>query len=212
MNIYNEPETRVDRYVVAHTDDSLILSDLDTGKSSEIQWHGNGESEKYFFDTLNACLVSYAGELSVVEYGSDEVLASVRTEHTSSFLLSVRINERPPRQGDDNPDTPRVDDEEGANKKIAYLLDTQTVCVKNMHTQASTTINHDCKIDFLELNARGNMLLFRDKRRHLHLFDVDSQVRGGSASEASRLIGAKVCRLKTLERKRLGKRLGKCQD
>ncbi|GMH63033.1 hypothetical protein TrST_g9919 [Triparma strigata] len=177
VNIYNEPETRVDRYVVAHTDDSLILSDLETGKSSEIQWHGNGESEKYFFDTLNACLVSYAGELSIVEYGSDEVLASVRTEHTSSFLLSVRINERPPRQGEDNPDTPRVDEEEGANKKIAYLLDTQTVCVKNMHTQASTTINHDCKIDFLELNARGNLLLFRDKRRHLHLYDVDSQTR-----------------------------------
>ena len=153
------------------------MLDLQTGLASEIQWHGNGESEKFFFDTANACLVSYAGELSVVEYGNDEVTASVRTEHTSSHLLSVRINERPPRQGEDNPDTPRVDDQDGENKKIAYLLDTQTVCVKNLHTQASTTINHDTKIDFLELNSRGNLLLFRDKRRVLHLFDVERQTR-----------------------------------
>ena len=163
--------------MVGFTEGSLLLLDLQTGLASEIQWHGNGESEKFFFDTANACLVSYAGELSVVEYGNDEVTASVRTEHTSSHLLSVRINERPPRQGEDNPDTPRVDDQDGENKKIAYLLDTQTVCVKNLHTQASTTINHDTKIDFLELNSRGNLLLFRDKRRVLHLFDVERQTR-----------------------------------
>tara|TARA_B110000305_G_scaffold212926_1_gene248440 strand:- start:542 stop:1162 length:621 start_codon:yes stop_codon:yes gene_type:complete len=79
--------------------------------------------------------------------------------------------------GDDNPDTPRVDEEEGQNKKIAYLLDQQTVCVKNMVTQASTTVNHDVKIDFVELNSRGNLLLFRDKRRILHLYDVETQTR-----------------------------------
>ncbi len=177
INIYSDSFTKIDRFVVAHTEDSLLLMDLETSKSSEIQWHGNGESEKFFFDTPNACLVSYAGELSVIEYGTDEIVASVRTEHTSAHLLSVRINEKPPRHGEDNPDTPRVDDEEGQNKKIADLLDTQTVCIKNMVTQASTTINHDSKIDFLELNARGNLLLFRDKRRILHLFDVDKQER-----------------------------------
>ena len=172
--IHSDPLTKLDRYVVATTEEELIMQDLNTGKVSEIQWHGDGQHEKFYFDTNNAALVSYAGELSVIEYGNDEVIASVRTEHTSSHLLSVRINERPPRQGEDNPDTPRVDEEAGNNKKIAYLLDTQTVCVKNMHTQASTTINHDTKVDFLELNSRGNLLLFRDKRRVLHLFDVDN--------------------------------------
>ena len=177
INIYPEPETKHDRYVVAFTDDTLLLQDLVTGLSSEIQWHGDGESEKYIFDTANACLVSYAGELSIIEYGSDEVLTSVRTEYIIPHLLSVRINERSARSGADNPDTPRKDDRDGLNKKIAYLLDTQTICIKDMVSQASTTINHDMKVDFLELNARGNLLLFRDKRRILHLFDVDLQTR-----------------------------------
>jgi intraflagellar transport protein 172 len=33
------------------------------------------------------------------------------------------------------------------------------------------------QIDFLELNGRANLLLFRDKRRQLHLFDLDTQQR-----------------------------------
>ena len=39
------------------------------------------------------------------------------------------------------------------------------------------TINHDSKIDFLELNQRGSMMLFRDKRRHLHLYTIANQTR-----------------------------------
>ncbi len=37
------------------------------------------------------------------------------------------------------------------------------------------TINHDAKIDFLELNPSGSRLLFRDKRKQLHLFNVREQ-------------------------------------
>lgn len=33
-------------------------------------------------------------------------------------------------------------------------------------------IVHDSKIDFLELNARANKLLFRDKRRQLYLYNI----------------------------------------
>ena len=36
VNIYADPDTKVDRYVVAHTDESLLLSDLETGKFSEV--------------------------------------------------------------------------------------------------------------------------------------------------------------------------------
>ena len=176
MTIHQDDEKK-DRFVVVHTEETLIVGDMANWNTSEIHWHGTPSAEKYFFTADNACLVSYAGEVTVIEYGTTDVLASVRTENTSSHLLSVRINERPARKGEDNPDTPRIDDEEGQNKKIAYLLDQQTVCVKNMVTQASTTINHDVKIDFLELNSRGNLLLFRDKRRILHLFDVETQLR-----------------------------------
>ena len=128
------------------------------------------------FDNPAVCIVSKAGELSLIEYGSNEVLGSVRTEHISGHLLSVRINERPPRSQPDDPGTPRVDDV-GENKKIAYLLDLQTVMIKDLVTGSSATVSHDSKIDWLELNRRANMLLFRDKRRQLHLFNVDTQHR-----------------------------------
>ena len=56
------------------------------------------------------------------------------------------------------------------NKRIAYLLDVQTVRVLDLTTGVTVaTVNHDSKIDWLELNARADLLLFRDKRRQLHL-------------------------------------------
>lgn len=37
------------------------------------------------------------------------------------------------------------------------------------------TISHDSKIDYLELNPGGTKLLFRDKRRQLHLYNIKEQ-------------------------------------
>lgn len=37
------------------------------------------------------------------------------------------------------------------------------------------TIPHDSKIDYLELNPGGSKLLFRDKRRQLHLYNIKEQ-------------------------------------
>jgi len=160
-----------DRYVVANTSETLLLGDLETFKLSEVQWQSPG-SEKFVFDNPSVCLVYHAGELSLIEYGNNEPLGSVRTEYISGHLLSVRINERPAR-----PSHRGAAGEEEENKKIAYLLDTQTITVKDLHSHASSTVNHDSKVDWLELNSRGTLLLFRDKRRHLHLFDVERQVR-----------------------------------
>ncbi|GBG85805.1 hypothetical protein CBR_g40614 [Chara braunii] len=39
------------------------------------------------------------------------------------------------------------------------------------------TINHDSKIDWLELNPRASHLLYRDKKRQLHLFNIVTQER-----------------------------------
>ena len=172
-----------DRYVIANTTDhttaseTLLLGDLETFKLSEIQWHAGG-AEKFVFDNPAVCIVYHAGELSLIEYGSNEVLGSVRTEHISGHLLSVVINDRPPRTGaPDDPGTPRQDTADGENKKIAFLLDAQTVTIKDLVTGSSATVSHDSKIDWLELNGRANLLLFRDKRRQLHLFNVETQVR-----------------------------------
>ena len=70
--------------------DTLLLGDIDGVKLSEIQWHGNGK-EKFNFDNPSVCVVYYAGEVTLVEYGQNEVLGSVRTSHTNSHVLSVRI-------------------------------------------------------------------------------------------------------------------------
>lgn len=163
VNIYKN------RFVVASTADTLLLGDMESLKLSEVQWHGNG-TEKFILDNPLACIVYYAGEVSIVEYGVNEILGSVRTSHTNSHVLSLRLNERPQRPSahEDAPED---------SKKVAFLLDAQTACIKCLVTQASTTVNHDSKIDWLELNGRANLLLFRDKRRYLHLFNTATQVR-----------------------------------
>jgi intraflagellar transport protein 172 len=161
------------RFVIANTVDTLLLGDLESAKLSEIQWHGNG-SEKYIFDNPSATIIYFAGEVSIVEYGMDEILGSIRTSYTNSHVLSLRINERPPKATDEQ-------DQQYAksldNKKVAFLLDAQTVSVKDLVSQNSTTISHDSKIDWLELNGRANLLLFRDKRRFLHLYNIETQTR-----------------------------------
>jgi intraflagellar transport protein 172 len=108
-------------------------------------------------------MIFNAGELSLVEYGVNDLLTSVRTEHMSPHLMSVRINER--KCGDGKP-----------CKKLAYLIDLHTVCIMDLHVGVVTaTVTHDSKINWLELNETGRKLLFRDRRLKLHLYDVESQ-------------------------------------
>lgn len=65
-------------------------------KLSEIHWHGNG-SEKFIFDYPSACIIYFAGEVTIIEYGQEEPLGSIRTSFTNSHVLSLRINERKPK-------------------------------------------------------------------------------------------------------------------
>ena len=61
-------------------------------------------------------IIFNAGELSLIEFGTNDLLTSVRTEFMSPHLISVRINERK-QQGVDQ------------NKKLAYLIDLNTICI-----------------------------------------------------------------------------------
>lgn len=195
INVYSD-----DRYLVANTNDTLICGDFETGKMSEVPWNFVG-NEKYVFDNPNVCMIYASGELAMVEYGRNEILSSCRTEHVRNTLVSVRINERPPRSGagmggmgiGDN--VPAMATMYGSstetkfgetsnnqtqpnNKKIAYLLDQLTIRVMDLTTgYADATINHNSRIDWLELNARADILLFRDKRHQLHLYNVHKQSR-----------------------------------
>ncbi len=89
------------------------------------------------------CLVHKAGSLSVVEYGSNDVLAVCRTEHMSPYLLSAADVEA-------RGTSPAV-------KRVAYLLDLQTIRVIDLLAggQPLATISHEAKIDWLVRQAAG---------------------------------------------------------
>ena len=51
-----------DRFLVAHTSDTLLLGDLLTNRLSEVTWQGSGGNEKFFFENENVCMIFNAGE------------------------------------------------------------------------------------------------------------------------------------------------------
>jgi intraflagellar transport protein 172 len=108
-----------ENYLVARTTETLLLGDLNKNLLSEIPWANSGGNEKYYFENANVCMIFNAGELSLVEYGKNEILGSVRTEFMNPHLISVRINERKVRGADDV-------------KRLAYLLDLKTVALEDL--------------------------------------------------------------------------------
>ncbi|XP_054618204.1 intraflagellar transport protein 172 homolog [Dunckerocampus dactyliophorus] len=154
-----------DRYLVAHTSDTLLLGDMLANKLSEVPWPGGGGNEKFFFENESVCMIFNAGELSLVEYSDNQVLGSVRTEFMNPHLISVRVNERKQKGVD-------------TNKKLAYLVDLKTIAVVDLVAGSNLgTVSHDSKVDWLELNETGCKLLFRDKKLRLHLYDIESGVK-----------------------------------
>lgn len=72
VKIYRCPETNNElRYLIAKTKGSLILCDLKSSRSIqafEIEWYaGDDHQEKFIFDAPEACIISHAGELTIVE-------------------------------------------------------------------------------------------------------------------------------------------------
>ncbi|XP_011499324.1 PREDICTED: intraflagellar transport protein osm-1 [Ceratosolen solmsi marchali] len=150
---------RGDNRVVARTAVSLLICDIQQNLLSEIPWEDKNGGEKFFFEYPGVCLIFYAGELTIVEYGRNEILGTVRTESVNPHVTSVRINERQLLPGVDN-------------KRLAYLLDSRTVRIMDLVTSATVTvIGHDARIDWLELSETGTRLLSRDKRSRLWLSD-----------------------------------------
>lgn len=68
-----------DNYLVARTPETLLIGDLQRNLLTEVIWSNTGCHEKFYFDNPSVCLVFNAGELSLVEYGSNEILGSVRS-------------------------------------------------------------------------------------------------------------------------------------
>ena len=78
-----------------------------------------GGNEKFYFENNNVCMIFNAGELSLVEYGKNEVLGSVRTEFMNPHLISVQINERKVKGLEES-------------KRLAYLLDLKTIALEDL--------------------------------------------------------------------------------
>ncbi|KAG5668038.1 hypothetical protein PVAND_015995 [Polypedilum vanderplanki] len=149
-----------DNYLVARTEESLILCDLTRSLISEVTWIATGRHERFYFENPNVCLIFNAGELSLVEYGDNFILGSVRTEFVNPHLISVRLNERGNATN---------------NKKLAYLLDMKTIVVVDLIVQSIITqISHDSKIDWIELSETAHKLLFRDKKMRLVVVDIQT--------------------------------------
>jgi intraflagellar transport protein 172 len=176
LNIYS------DRFVVAKTAESLIAGDMLDQNITELPWSSQG-TEKFYFDNPHVCLVFNAGELTLLEYGKEEPLGSCRTEYMSPHLISVQITEFGYNAADSDAKSPADTyfnslQQNRVTKKIAYLLDSQAIRIMDLQSGATeATVNHDCKIDWLELNYSGSKLLFRDKLHHLHVYDIEQQQR-----------------------------------
>lgn len=105
--------------------------------------------EKYIFDNESVCIVYWAGEMTIVAYGRNEVLGVCRTEHMHPTLLSVVAQEGHVQDARGNVETRII------MARFAYLIDLQTIRVMDLLTNATlATINHDTHIDWLELNHR----------------------------------------------------------
>ncbi|TFJ98085.1 POU domain, class 5, transcription factor 1 [Platysternon megacephalum] len=146
-----------ERYLVAHTSDTLLLGDLNSNKLSEVAWQGSGGNEKFFFDNENVCMIFNAGELTLVEYGSNEILGSVRTEFMNPHLISVRINERRQRGMEEN-------------KRLAYLIDIKTIAAE--WQQARTFAQEATQTDIQDLQEKE-----REKGLTLQLYDIESSTK-----------------------------------
>jgi intraflagellar transport protein 172 len=151
LNIQNE------NFVTINTKDSLIVADLTTGKSSEIQGNFSG-NEKYDYSNPNVCMIYQLGEITIIEYGNNEIIGYFRTEYVHPNLISARIYSQ--GQGDQN-----------TMKVIAYLIDPYTIYIQDLVTQnLIISLSHESPIEFLDLNRNGSKLLFRDNKRHLYLY------------------------------------------
>jgi intraflagellar transport protein 172 len=54
------------------------LADLSDESCSEIPWVDTDDTERYYFDNPAVCMIFNTGELTLVEYGRDEILGTFR--------------------------------------------------------------------------------------------------------------------------------------
>lgn len=170
-----------DNYIIMTNRESLIIGEIDSEKQSEIYWNVTNK-EKFDFSNPNVCMIYNAGELALVEYGNNEILGYCRTEYIHVNLISVRLFYA--NQTINKINNKTIEDDISVNttnnlkntqniKIIAYLIDLNTIYIQDLVLQnIITTITHEEKIDYLELNKSGNKLIYRDRKKQLYLYNL----------------------------------------
>ena len=146
-------EIKNNNFLVINTDNSLIVGDLTTQKYSEVPWN-NSDSCRFDFNNLNTCLVYVNQEVTVIEFGNNEIIGYFRTEYCHPNLISARLFKKPNK----------------SIKLIAYLIDPNTIYIQDLITQ-NIVINYtnEYKIEYLEFGKSGNKLIFSDSSKKLNL-------------------------------------------
>lgn len=54
------------------------IGDMERNLLSEVVWPYSERNEKFYFENPSVCLIFNCGELTLVEYGNDQILATVR--------------------------------------------------------------------------------------------------------------------------------------
>lgn len=170
VDMFPEPGCTELRFIVGRVSDGLILCDMKSSplKISQIPWTWCMEESFSFLDA-GVCLISRPGELSVIQYGKNELVGSFRTDFTSFSVVSLRSygNEKNGKVHDWS-----------RNIQIAFLLDAKTINIQSLTEQrAPLQIFHDRSIEFLEMNETCSYCLFLDDNKDLYLFDTSMKVK-----------------------------------
>lgn len=112
------------------------------------------------------CLIEVGGEVSIVEYGRDDIVGTCRAAQLSA--LSVRLT--PAAAVNPSSNTNLAGSGSGELKRLAFLADPQRARVVDLATNAVVaTVQHTARIAALDLNQACTHLLLRDSRRALLL-------------------------------------------
>lgn len=76
-----------DNYVVAITSRSIIIGSIRGGEQTEIDWNGSGNERFSFMG--NICLISNAGEVTIIEIGNQSSLGNFRTQYFNQVTCMI---------------------------------------------------------------------------------------------------------------------------
>lgn len=168
-----------ENFIVARSKETFIIKDMTTSDITEVlvgpapPAPSYGASpleiaagrEKVFLDHPGFVLIYTPGQILVSQCGKYEPLGMVRTEFATSDTTSVRVL----LQNNSN-----LGGRSGT--LVASLQDPDSFQIVLVETgEILGRMSHDCPLDFLELSPQGDKVIFRDYRKHLHLYDLQTK-------------------------------------